>query len=112
MIQEQLEQIERKIFDNHRISEEIRDQLLEKLHALQEQLEIAQADDFDPESLQSLLGFTQLSAHEALRPQQDPQLLQLALQGVEYNLEQFEADHPKLINLLNNFCMVLSDMGI
>ncbi|MBL4621624.1 MAG: DUF4404 family protein [Immundisolibacteraceae bacterium] len=112
MIQEQLEQIEHKIFANDLLSDEIRNQLLEKLHALQEELEIAQADDFDPASLQSLLGFTQLSAHEALRPQQDPQLLQLALQGVEYNLELFEADHPKLINLLNSFCMILSDMGI
>ena len=112
MIQEQLEQIEQRVFDNQRISEDVRDQLLEKLHALQDELEVAQADDFDPESLRSLLGFTQLSAHEALRPQQDPQLLQLALQGVEYNLELFEADHPKLINLLNSFCMILSDMGI
>ncbi|MBV1961719.1 MAG: DUF4404 family protein [Immundisolibacteraceae bacterium] len=112
MIQEQLEQIEQKIFDNDRLSDDVRNQLLEKLHALQDELEIAQADDFDPESLQSLLGFTQLSAHEALRPQQDPQLFQLALQGVEYNLELFEADHPKLIGLLNSFCMILSDMGI
>ncbi|MEL0083827.1 MAG: DUF4404 family protein [Gammaproteobacteria bacterium] len=112
MIKQRLEQIEQKLHAAEALTDDLREQLLDKLAALRSELEAENADDFDPESLSSLVGFTQLSAHEALRPQQDPELLKLALQGVERNLEQFEAEHPQLVNLINNFCITLANMGI
>ncbi|HAC34803.1 MAG TPA: hypothetical protein DCF45_09825 [Gammaproteobacteria bacterium] len=112
MIKEKLEQIEHLIKATEALAEELRDEALAKLEELKTELEEDQQVEFDPESLASLLGFTQLSAHEALRPQQDPELLKFALQGVERNLGQLEANHPRLVNLVNNLCMTLSNMGI
>jgi len=112
MIKERLDQIEKKLHAADELADDLREQLLEKLEELKAELESGRTASFDPESLNSLLGFTQLSAHEALRPQQDPELLKLALQGVDRSLERFETDHPRLVNLVNNFCITLSNMGI
>lgn len=112
MIKEKLELIERRIRATELLAEELREEALEKLDELKREIDQEPPGNFDPESLSSLIGFTQLSAHEALRPQQDPELLKLALQGVQRNLEQFEANHPRLVNLVNNLCMTLSNMGI
>jgi hypothetical protein len=107
-----LDQIERTLQAADELADDLREQLLEKFEELKTELDADQSADFDPESLSSLLGFTQLSAHEALRPQQDPELLKLALKGVERNLRKFEANHPRLVSLVNSFCITLSNMGI
>jgi len=107
-----LDQIERTLHAADELADDLREQLLEKFEELKTELDADQSAEFDPESLSSLLGFTQLSAHEALRPQQDPELLKLALKGVERNLSKFEANHPRLVNLVNSFCITLSNMGI
>ena len=112
MIRQTIAQIEQKLQDAEDLADDLREQLLEKLGQLDAELDSGKAAAFDADSLNSLVSFTQLSAHEALRPQQDPELLKLALKGVERNLERFEADHPRLVNLVNNFCITLSNMGI
>ncbi|RLA04004.1 MAG: hypothetical protein DRQ60_08810 [Gammaproteobacteria bacterium] len=112
MIKERLDQIEKKLHAADELADDLREQLLEKLEELKAELKSEKAASFDPESLGSLVGFTQLSAHEALRPQQDPELLKLALKGVDRNLERFETDHPTLVSVVNNFCIMLANMGI
>ena len=112
MIRQTIDQIKQKLHAAEELADDLREQLLEKLEELDTELDSGKTAEYDSESLNSLVSFTQLSAHEALRPQQDPELLRLALKGVERNLEQFEADHPRLVNLVNNFCITLSNMGI
>jgi hypothetical protein len=112
MIRQTIDQIKQKLHAAEELADDLREQLLEKLDELDTELDSGNVAEYDSESLNSLVSFTQLSAHEALRPQQDPELLKLALKGVERNLEQFETDHPRLVNLVNNFCITLSNMGI
>lgn len=112
MIRQRLDQIEQKLRAADEIADDLREQLLEKLEELKAELESGQSEPFDPESLFDLLGFAQISAHEALRPQQDPELLKLALDGVALSLEKFEAEHPKLVSAVNSFCITLANMGI
>lgn len=60
----------------------------------------------------SVAHFTEAAAHEITRSQKSMQLKSLSIAGISYAVKGFEASHPKLVDVANDICMLLSRMGI
>lgn len=69
-------------------------------------------DDTQAEQAESIAGFTESGAREALRSQPDPELLDTSLDGLRKSVREFEASHPKLTEVVNAICHQLSNLGI
>jgi len=74
--------------------------------------ELAELSKTHEEEAQSIAGFADLAAHEACRKDQDPRLLKLALDGLETSIEQFEASHPRLVQIVGAIAHTLASLGI
>ena len=59
--------------------------------------EVAELSKTHGEEAQSIAGFTELSAHEATRTEQNPELLRLSLEGLGSSVQSFERSHPRLV---------------
>jgi hypothetical protein len=89
---------------------ELRQELLELLAKLKlEAEELAKTHD---DQAQSIVGFTQMSTHEATRAAQDPQLLTLSTEGLRKSVTEFAKSHPKLAQIVNTISTTLSNSGI
>ena len=91
---------------------EVRDEFVKLLAELRQELEQLGEVGADDEALRSILGFVDISAHEALRAEQDPELLDLALKGLRQAVDKFEQRHPRLIGLVNSVAQTLANLGI
>jgi prefoldin subunit 5 len=110
MIEDTLKQIEARIGGAESVSEERRRELLQLVATLK--TEVAELSQSHGEQAQSIAGFAQVSAHEATREQQNPQLLRLSLQGLTQSVEGFEQSHPALARVVNNISQTLANLGI
>ncbi|MFH1467096.1 MAG: hypothetical protein ABIO70_22120 [Pseudomonadota bacterium] len=59
----------------------------------------------------SLVGFTELSIHEATRAQADNDLLEIGLRGVRGVVTRLQERHPGLAAIANDIATTLSGMG-
>ena len=109
MIPETLAKIEKKLRDAA-IQSENKTELLKLFSELK--TEITALAKTKQEQSESIAGFTHLSTHEATRKKKDPQLLKLSLEGLSSSVKEFEASHPKLVEIVNRISMILSNMGI
>ncbi|HEX7576724.1 MAG TPA: DUF4404 family protein, partial [Verrucomicrobiae bacterium] len=64
------------------------------------------------EQAESIAGFAQLSAHEATRGAQNPQLRELSVRGLQSSVEGFEKSNPRLVEIVNRISNTLSNLGI
>jgi hypothetical protein len=110
MIEKTIGEIETRIQGADSVKDDRRRELLQLLATLKS--EVAELSKTHGEQAQSIAGFTQVSAHEATREQQDPQLLDLSLQGLRSSVEGFEKSHPKLVQIVNAISNTLSNLGI
>src|ERR1041385_6313427 len=110
MIEDTVSNIEAKIQASDSIKEERKRELLQLLGTLKS--EIATLSKTHGESAQSIAGFTEISAHEATRAQQNPELLELSLKGMSSSVGGFEKSHPQLVQLVNSISNMLSNLGI
>ena len=110
MIRDTLGKIETKIQKADSIQEEKKTELLDLLSTLK--TEIAELSKTHGDQAQSIASFTEISAHEATREAKNPQLLRLALEGLSSSVNGFESSHPKLVQIVNSFCVTLSNLGI
>lgn len=110
MIKDTLNHIEEKIQASDSINDERKRELLELVGKLKS--EIATLSQTHNEQAQSIAGFTQLSAHEATRAEQNPELLQLSLKGLSSSVGGFEKSHPKLVQSVNAISTLLSNLGV
>lgn len=60
----------------------------------------------------SIARFTETAAHEVSRENANAQLKNLSISGIAYAVKGFEASHPKLVDVVNDICMMLSRIGI
>ena len=74
--------------------------------------EVSQLSKTDAEDAQSIIGFTEVSIHEAIREEKHPQLIKLSLKGLSTSVKRFEDSHPKLVRIVNSICNTLSNIGI
>ena len=110
MIEDTIEKIEARIESAESIKEERRRELLELLRTLKS--EVARLSKTNEEQAHSIAGFTELSAHEATRSEQNPQLLKLSLDGLSSSVEGFEESHPRLVQIVNAISNTLANLGI
>ncbi len=110
MIQETITQIEARIKKAKSLNEEKKRELLNLLSTLK--TEVSELSKTHAEHTESITGFTEISIHEAIREEKNPQLLKLSLQGLSTSVEGFENSHPKLVGIVNSICNTLSNIGI
>jgi chromosome segregation ATPase len=110
MIEDTIGEIEAKIQAADAIKEERRRELLQLLRTLKS--EVAELSKTHQDQAQSIAGFTQISAHEATRADQDPHLLKLSLEGLDSSVKELEESHPRLVQIVNAISQTLSNLGI
>jgi Mg2+ and Co2+ transporter CorA len=110
MIEKTISEIEAKISGAESVSPARKQELLKLLATLKS--EVAELSKTNVEQADSIAGFAQLSAHEAMRTEQNPQLRELSLQGLRSSVEDLEQSHPRLAHIVNSISKTLSDLGI
>ena len=110
MIEDTIGKIEARIQGADAIKEERRRELLQLLGTLKS--EVADLSTTHGEEAQSIAGFTEVSAHEATRSEQNPELLRLSLEGLGSSVRGFEESHPRLVQIVNAISSTLSNLGI
>jgi Mg2+ and Co2+ transporter CorA len=110
MIEDTIGKIESRIQNAETIKDDRRRELLELLGTLK--TEVAQLSKTHGEEAQSIAGFTEVSAHEATRAEQNPELLKLSLEGLTSSAQGFEHSHPRLVQIVNAISSTLSNLGI
>jgi hypothetical protein len=110
MIEKTISEIEAKVSGAESVSPAQRQELLQLLATLK--TEVAKLSKTNSEQADSIAGFAQLSAHEATRADQNPQLRELSLKGLRSSVEDLEQSHPRLTQIVNRISKTLSDLGI
>jgi archaellum component FlaC len=110
MIEDTIEKIQARLESADAIKDDRRQELLELLARLKS--EVADLSKTHGEQAESIAGFAEVSTHEATRAEQNPQLLQLSLQGLKSSVQELEESHPRLVQLVNAISNTLSNLGI
>jgi len=110
MVEETISQIETRIKKAKSLDAERKKELIDLLSMLK--TEVSKLSQTDADDAQSITGFTEVSIHEAMREEKNPQLLKLSLKGLATSVERFENSHPKLVGIVNSICSALSNIGI
>ena len=108
MIEDRIQKIEARLQESGSIPEETRAELLKLLAALRQEVGTLDQD----EDARSIERFVDASAHEVTRAEKRPKLVDAALNGLTASVEEFEASHPKLAEVVNQIAVRLSNMGI
>lgn len=74
--------------------------------------EVETLDQTDADRARSVAGFTEIATHEATRASACPNRVGHATAGLLSTIEELEAEHPKLVRIVNQICTTLSDMGL
>ena len=110
MIENTIGEIEAKIHGATAISDDRKRELIQLLGTLKSEVgALAKTHD---EHAQSIANFAKLSAHEATREKQNPQLREISVSGLRSSVEGFEQSHPKLVQIVNSISNTLSNLGI
>lgn len=110
MIEDTIEKIQARLESADAIKDDRRQELLQLLARLKS--EVADLSKTHGEQAESIAGFAEVSTHEATRVEQNPQLLQLSLQGLKSSVQELEESHPRLVQLVNAISNTLSNLGI
>ena len=110
MIEDTIEKIQARLESAEAIKDDRRQELLQLLGRLKS--EVADLSKTHGEQAESIAGFAEVSTHEATRAEQNPQLLQLSLQGLKSSVQELEESHPRLVQLVNAISNTLSNLGI
>ena len=110
MIQETIQQLEKRIEKTETIDNKEREELIGLLGTLKS--EVLSLSKTHPEQAESITGFAQVSTHEAIRKEKDPQLLDLSVKGLTSSIKGFENSHPELVRIVNAISVTLSNLGI
>lgn len=110
MLEGTLESIRARIESNQALGEEKRGELLVLLDTLE--AEVTELARTRADHARSITGFTDVSTHEVMRAERNPDLMKLAIDGLESSVKDFEVSHPKLVDVVNNFCHMLANIGI
>ena len=110
MIEKTISEIEARIRAAESTDPERRRELLQLVGTLKTQ--IAELAKTQAEQADSIARFAELSTHEALRAQQDPQLREISLTGLRSSVDALEESHPQLTHIVHRLTKTLSDWGI
>ena len=109
MSQETIDKISRQLQDAN-ITETQKKELQTLLATLKDEIKVLEKTN--TEDAKSIVGFTEISAHEATKTEKNPDLMNVALQGMNYSVKEFEVSHPELVRIVNSISIMLSNIGI
>jgi hypothetical protein len=110
MIDDTIAKIQQRLRQASNLSPEKRGELQALIAQLK--TEIAGLRQTDPDRAQRIATFAETSAHEATRPDPEPETTKLAIGDLESSVAGFEAAHPKLTAVVNRIASTLSSIGI
>ncbi len=110
MIKSTLEQIEKRIQGLDAVDSGKKRELAGLFAELR--LEIDRLSQTHSEQAESIARFAGASAHEATRREGNPALRELSVEGLEASVQDFEVSHPRLVQVVNSLCNLLSGLGI
>lgn len=105
-----IEAIEKKIQATSQIDAKIKEDLLDLMRSLKTELNSLKT--IHPETAHSIADQTGLSAGKVLDPSGKQGEVQESIDSLQGTVGEFEASHPKLVQVVNRLCMMLSDIGI
>src|ERR1700744_6433933 len=100
MIEKTITELEAKVRSAASAGEDKKQELLDLLGRLK--TEISRLEQTHGEQAHSIAGFTQLSTHEAMRQNKNPNALEHSVAGLRSSVEEFEQSHPKLAQIVDN----------
>ena len=110
MIEERIQNIEAKVHATGNIPEDTKAELLALLEGLKS--EVSALEKTRGEDARSIARFADVSAHEATRSHKKAALVEASLSGLKSSVEGMEAEHPKVVQIVNRLATILSNMGI
>ena len=110
MIEERIQNIEAKVHATGNIPEDTKAELLALLEGLKS--EVSALEKTRGEDARSIARFADVSAHEATRSHKKAALIEASLSGLKSSVEGMEAEHPKVVQIVNRLATILSNMGI
>jgi len=110
MLNKTISELEERIKNADSIKGEERSALLKLIGELKG--EIINLSKTHEEEANSIAGFTQVAAHEALRTDKNAGLFKIAQEGLEKSVEELELTHPTLVETIREISDVLSNLGI
>lgn len=105
-----IEAIEKKIEATSQIDAKIKEDLLDLMRSLK--TELTDLKEVNPNGAHNIADKTQVSAEKVLTSDNKQNELQKDIDGLQETVEEFEVSHPKLVQVVNRICMMLSDIGI
>jgi peptidoglycan hydrolase CwlO-like protein len=105
-----IERIEVRLRDENGLDAASKQELLDLLDKLRS--EVQELESTHADQAESIASFAGAAAHEATRHDTNQQRLQLAIDGVSSAVAEVETEHPRLVEITNAFCTMLSNLGI
>src|SRR5580692_1587688 len=87
-------------YDGSMVDEKRKAELLKQLETLRAELDELARTDAD--RAKTIAGFAELSAHQATSARPRPELLELSVTGLQKSVQEFEATHPRLIEIVGS----------
>jgi hypothetical protein len=110
MIGETIRRIRNRIAGADSLDDSRKDELLRLLGELEH--EVGALAETQAEDAENIAGFVHISAREAIRKPGNPELLDIARQGLSLSIREFETSHPKLVETVNGISTMLANLGI
>jgi hypothetical protein len=110
MIEDTIRKLESMIAGSESMGDDRKRELSELLDRLR--VEITTLSRTHEDEARSIAGFAELSAHEATKSRQNPELLSISLKGLSSSVSGFEESHPRLVQAVNAISHTLANLGI
>ena len=110
MISERLAKIEAALRDNNAIPEAARQELLGLLAGLKAEVTPLVATHSD--SAHQITGSAESAVQATMKREEQPEHAAQAVQGLAASVRQFEATHPRLVEIVDELALTLSNLGI
>lgn len=110
MINETIKRIEETVTSNEVLPEERKEELLKLLYNLKTEIKVLEETHHD--DADSIVSYAESSVREAVKTEQNTELLEHSLNGLQLSVRRFEVSHPTLIGIINNIGHILNNIGI
>jgi hypothetical protein len=110
MISERLAKLESMLRGNPNLSEPSRQELLELVAGLR--AEVTPLEDTHAESASQIAGSAEAAVHASINRDEQPEQATVAVEGLAASVREFEASHPRLVEIVDQLTVTLSNMGI
>lgn len=110
MVDSTIQKIEEKIVASSRIDEKHKEELLALVGSLKN--EVNELSKTHSEHAQNIAGLTKITTDKAVKDGEDSECLDDSIEKLNSAVEEFEVSHPKIVDVVNRICVMLSNAGI